>query len=71
MCRVTNVLTMNVRASRDRAKSSNEDMQKAQKAKDRDAYTEAACRTWIDVRSFGQVFAFKDSNVSVGVRGLS
>ncbi len=52
----------------DRAKS-NEDMQKAQKDKDRDAYAKAACRTWIDVRSFGQVFAFKDGNVSVGVRG--
>lgn len=52
----------------DRAKS-NEDMQKAQKDKDREAYAKAACRTWIDVRSFGQVFAFKDGNVSVGVRG--
>lgn len=52
----------------DRAKS-NEEMQKAQKDKDRDAYAKAACRTWIDVRSFGQVFAFKDGNVSVGVRG--
>ncbi|MCI9411837.1 MAG: type I-C CRISPR-associated protein Cas7/Csd2 [Eubacterium sp.] len=52
----------------DRAKS-NEDMQKAQKDKDREAYAKAACRAWIDVRSFGQVFAFKDGNVSVGVRG--
>ena len=52
----------------DRAKS-NEEMQKAQKDKDRDTYAKAACRTWIDVRSFGQVFAFKDGNVSVGVRG--
>lgn len=30
-------------------------------------YAEAACREWIDVRTFGQVFAFKD--ISVGVRG--
>ena len=52
----------------DRAKS-NEEMQKAQKDKDRDTYAKAACRTWIDVRSFGQVFAFKDGSVSVGVRG--
>lgn len=52
----------------DRAKS-NEEMQKAQKDKDRDTYAKVACRTWIDVRSFGQVFAFKDGNVSVGVRG--
>lgn len=52
----------------ERAKS-NAAMQKAIKEKDRDAYAKAACETWIDVRSFGQVFAFKDDNVSVGVRG--
>ena len=52
----------------DRAKK-NENMQKALKAKDRDAYAQAACQAWIDVRSFGQVFAFKDDSVSVGVRG--
>lgn len=40
--------------------------------KDRDAYAKAACDKWIDVRSFGQVFAFKGDKakgVSVGVRG--
>lgn len=52
----------------DRAKN-NEMMQKALKGKDKDAYAKAACETWIDVRSFGQVFAFKDDSVSVGVRG--
>ena len=52
----------------DRARK-NEDMQKAQKDKDREEYAKAACKEWIDVRSFGQVFAFKDGNVSVGVRG--
>ncbi|MCM1537668.1 MAG: type I-C CRISPR-associated protein Cas7/Csd2 [bacterium] len=52
----------------DRAKK-NEAMQKAVKEKDREAYAEEACRTWMDVRSFGQVFAFKDDSVSVGVRG--
>ena len=52
----------------DRAKS-NTDMQKALKDKDKDAYARAACEKWIDVRSFGQVFAFKDDSVSVGVRG--
>ena len=43
--------------------------------KDRDAYAKKACETWLDVRTFGQVFAFnkdakKDTKgVSVGVRG--
>lgn len=41
--------------------------------KDKDAYYRAACETWMDVRSFGQVFAFKSGSkgdgVSVGVRG--
>lgn len=40
-----------------------------EKNTDRDKYAKAACEAWIDVRSFGQVFAFKDSSVSVGVRG--
>lgn len=41
--------------------------------KDREEYTKKACETWIDVRSFGQVFGFKDNEddkgVSIGVRG--
>ena len=38
--------------------------------KDRDAYAKKACETWMDVRTFGQVFAFKDAKgVSCGVRG--
>ena len=38
--------------------------------KDRQLYAETACKTWLDVRAFGQVFAFKDTKgVSVGVRG--
>lgn len=52
----------------DRAKN-NDAMQQSLKSKDREAYASAACETWIDVRSFGQVFAFKDNSVSVGVRG--
>ena len=36
---------------------------------DRDEYAKTACAEWIDVRSFGQVFAFKGDSVSVGVRG--
>ena len=41
--------------------------------KDNDDYAMQACEKWIDVRSFGQVFAFKavdkKESVSVGVRG--
>lgn len=34
-----------------------------------DEFAEIACREWTDVRSFGQVFAFKGSELSLGVRG--
>ena len=42
--------------------------------KEREPYAQKACETWLDVRSFGQVFAFKgskkeDEGISVGVRG--
>lgn len=42
--------------------------------KDREEYAKRACEEWMDVRSFGQVFAFgkdkkKGEGVSVGVRG--
>ena len=38
--------------------------------KNRDVYAQKACAKWLDVRTFGQVFAFKDAKgVSVGVRG--
>lgn len=41
--------------------------------KDRNQYAKIACEKWIDVRSFGQVFAFSngknEEGVSVGVRG--
>lgn len=41
--------------------------------KDKEEYAKTACETWLDVRSFGQVFAFKANKkgegVSVGVRG--
>lgn len=40
------------------------------KIKDREEYARLACETWLDVRAFGQVFAFKDTKgFSVGVRG--
>ena len=38
--------------------------------KDREEYARRACETWLDVRAFGQVFAFKDTKgFSCGVRG--
>lgn len=39
------------------------------KIKTKDEYASKACAEWLDVRSFGQVFAFKADSVSVGVRG--
>ena len=47
------------------------------KIKDRETYATTACKTWLDVRTFGQVFAYKTSDndtdkkdgVSIGVRG--
>ncbi len=50
----------------DRAEK-NESIKKA--SKDAEKYALAACAEWIDVRAFGQVFAFKGDKVSVGVRG--
>lgn len=46
-----------------------EELCKAEKEKNNEAYMRASCERWMDVRSFGQVFAFQGSNVSVGVRG--
>lgn len=55
---------------RERA-DSNPELAKMLKAKNAssDDFAQIACEEWIDVRSFGQVFAFKGSNLSVGVRG--
>ncbi|WP_110926326.1 type I-C CRISPR-associated protein Cas7/Csd2 [Bacillus massiliglaciei] len=59
---------------RERAEA-NEELVKSLKLKEKasEKFTEIACREWIDVRSFGQVFAFKGGSVgkgvSVGVRG--
>ena len=52
----------------DRAKANLKDI------KSSDEYAKAACEKWLDVRSFGQLFAFKgdkdgNSGVSIGVRG--
>lgn len=59
---------------RERAEA-NQELSKILKSKGNsgDEFAKIACKEWIDVRSFGQVFAFKGSNkgtgVSVGVRG--
>lgn len=43
---------------------------KAKEFKNSDDYAKKACQTWLDVRAFGQVFAFKDTKgMSIGVRG--
>ncbi len=58
------------RSLKDRA-DGYEELKKSSKNKQQ--YAKIACEKWIDVRSFGQVFAFKkggeDSSVSVGIRG--
>ena len=57
------------RSLKDRAEGCAE-LKKA--SKDKEQYATIACEKWIDVRSFGQVFAFKageDNSVSIGIRG--
>lgn len=39
------------------------------KKKDKKAFQDLANKTWFDVRCFGQVFAFKGNDLSVGIRG--
>ena len=46
----------------------NKEISRKKKA-DRDLCAQIACKEWIDVRCFGQVFAFKGEDVSFGVRG--
>lgn len=56
---------------KDRAEGCEElktELDKKKKA-DKDQFGQIACRQWIDVRAFGQVFAFKGEEVSVGIRG--
>lgn len=50
----------------------NENLKSLGKKPDSKAYAEIACSEWIDVRSFGQVFGFKDDDSkgqSISVRG--
>ena len=54
----------------DDGKISLSDRAKEDFAKSQDEFAQKACEKWLDVRSFGQVFAFKNFGcASVGVRG--
>jgi CRISPR-associated protein Csd2 len=54
----------------DGAKSLKERAKDFEKIKDQDEFAKKACEKWIDVRAFGQVFAFNGFGCkSVGVRG--
>jgi len=62
-----------LKSLRERAEA-NERVNKYSKGKEKseEKYAQVACEEWIDVRSFGQVFAFRGSGsagVSIGVRG--
>ena len=52
----------------DSCKALKEEIDKKKNA-DRDKCIAIACKEWIDIRTFGQVFAFKGSEVSLGIRG--
>ena len=56
---------------RERAESNEAFAAELGKGKKADATTakKVACEEWLDVRSFGQVFAFKGSELSLGIRG--
>ncbi|GGH57439.1 type I-C CRISPR-associated protein Cas7/Csd2 [Paenibacillus silvae] len=58
------------RSIKDRV-DANELVQEHAKGKkaNKELYADAACQSWMDVRSFGQVFAFSGTDVSVGIRG--
>lgn len=50
--------------------SNNAELVKFAKNKDEASYRKLACQTWMDVRSFGQVFAFKSKEtMTTGIRG--
>jgi CRISPR-associated protein Csd2 len=63
--------TDNAKSLKDRA----DKVEELKKEKDKEKYAEVACKTWLDVRAFGQIFAFKGkkdesgSGVSIGIRG--
>lgn len=50
--------------------TNNAELVKFAKNKDEASYRKLACQTWMDVRSFGQVFAFKSKEtMTTGIRG--
>ncbi|RSK29651.1 type I-C CRISPR-associated protein Cas7/Csd2 [Bhargavaea beijingensis] len=61
------------RSIKDRAESVSELKQVLNKSKavgaDEQTAERIACSTWYDVRAFGQVFAFKGTKMSIGIRG--
>lgn len=63
--------TDSFRSLKDRADGCQAFKQESAKGKkaDRDKCASIACNAWLDVRSFGQVFAFKGDEASIGVRG--
>ncbi len=56
---------------KDRAEGNKEFAQEVNKGKkaDKEKAYKIACKEWMDVRSFGQVFAFKGAELSLGIRG--
>lgn len=56
------------RSLRERADSCAE-LAAARKSKDPEEFGRIACQKWLDVRTFGQVFAFRGDIISAGVRG--
>ncbi|MFV0362629.1 MAG: type I-C CRISPR-associated protein Cas7/Csd2 [Suipraeoptans sp.] len=57
-----------LKARADGCKRLKDEIDKNKKA-DKDLCCKIACEEWTDVRSFGQVFAFKGDQVSLGIRG--
>ena len=57
-----------LRARAEGYKELEDEIKKGKKA-DKDKCSQLACEKWIDVRGFGQVFAFKGSEMSLGIRG--
>jgi len=58
------------RSLKDRAESVEELKKMLNDARaDEEEAARLACRQWYDVRAFGQVFAFKNNKLSIGIRG--